>query len=301
MTDQPPISDPAGRDLVVIGASAGGVEALRAFIGALPADLPAAVLVVLHMPATGCSVLPSILQRAGALPAAFCGATEPLRPGRVVVAPPDQHLVVTDGQVGLSHGPRENGHRPAVDVLFRSAARAAGNRVIAVVLSGGLDDGTAGAAVVQQRGGLVLVQDPAEASYPSMPQSVLDQLTVDAVAPAAVLGKLAGELAGELAGTPTRELPVPAPPDRTPAEPPPAAPKEALETALWTALRALEDRASLGRQLADRAERRGSMLSRQRFLDQAGDATHSAGLVRRLLEAPPASDLAATLGSASEN
>src|SRR3954447_2150986 len=135
--------------LIVIGASAGGVEALPALVRALPADLPAAVAIVLHVPASGTSVLPAILARSGeiAVQAAEHGA--PVEPGCVVVAPPDRHLVVADGRYALLHGPRENGHRPAIDRLFTTAGEAYGPHAIGVVLTGTLDDGAAGLAAIK--------------------------------------------------------------------------------------------------------------------------------------------------------
>ena len=187
----------ASRDVVVIGASAGGIEALRAVVGAFPAGLPAAVLVVLHIPRSSPSALPRILDRSGALPASHAVNGEPLRHGRIYVAPADHHLLVRDGSIGLSRGPTENGHRPAVDPLFRSAARAYGPRVVGVVLSGARDDGTAGLATVRARGGVTVVQEPDEALHPSMPRSAIEHDAVDHVLPAANIGTLIATLAGE--------------------------------------------------------------------------------------------------------
>src|SRR5829696_6972386 len=124
----------AGRDIIVIGASAGGVDALKQVVQGLPAGLPAAVFVTLHVPARGPSVLPKILSRSGRLPARHPQDGEPIRPGTIAVAPPDYHLLVKRDRIRVTRGPRENGHRPAVDAQFRTAARWHGRRVIGVVL-----------------------------------------------------------------------------------------------------------------------------------------------------------------------
>ena len=170
------------RDIVVIGASAGGVQALASLVSGLPHDLAAAVFIVLHMPPFAKSRLPEILSRAGPLPAAHAVNDEPIVPGRIYIAPPDRHLLVRPGYVEVSRGPRENRSRPAVDPLFRSAARAYGSRVAGVILSGALYDGSAGLMAVKLRGGLAIVQDPQEAVVDSMPRSALDLVDVDYVA-----------------------------------------------------------------------------------------------------------------------
>jgi two-component system chemotaxis response regulator CheB len=144
------------REVVVIGASAGGIQALVEIVGKLPSDFPGIIFVVVHVPPIE-SKLPAILSRAGALPAVHAVQNEPIVPGRIVVAPPDYHLLVRANSIELSHGPRENHHRPAVDPTFRTAARAFGRRVVAVVLSGALGDGTTGLLAVKARGGVAIV------------------------------------------------------------------------------------------------------------------------------------------------
>ena len=182
------------RDVIVVGASAGGVQALQALVAQLPPELPASVLVVLHMMSSGTSVLHSILDRAGVLPATQAGDGERLERGHVYVAPPDYHMLLRGPDLNLSAGPRENGHRPAIDPLFRSAARAYGPRVIGVVLSGTLDDGTDGLRLIKQRGGATLAQDPADAAYGDMPRSAIEYVHPDLVLPIADMGAALFEL-----------------------------------------------------------------------------------------------------------
>jgi two-component system chemotaxis response regulator CheB len=190
------------KDLIVIGTSAGGIEALKVLAGGLPADLKAAVFVVLHMGANGLGILPQILERAGPLPAANARDGEAIRPGRIHVAPPDHHLLLEpSGHVRLSRGPKENRFRPAIDPLFRSAALAFGPRVVAVVLSGYLDDGTAGLWAIKARGGTAVVQHPMDALAPSMPRSALAHVAVDHC----VTVKEMGPLLAVLAHTPVKE------------------------------------------------------------------------------------------------
>jgi two-component system chemotaxis response regulator CheB len=172
----------ATHDIIVIGASAGGVEAITAVISDLPRDLRASVFVVLHM-SRGRSMLAEILSRAGRLPAAQPTDGETLQYGRVYVASPDRHMVIDDGVVRMVHSAAENGVRPAVDPLFRSAARAYGTRVVGVVLTGNLDDGTAGLAAIKGAGGVTIVQDPDEAFAPGMPRSAMTAVDVDHVLP----------------------------------------------------------------------------------------------------------------------
>src|SRR5215203_6547879 len=171
------------KHLVVIGASAGGIETLRELVAGLPRDFPAAICVVLHSSPQSPGVLGAILTRAGSLPAHNARDRERLEPGHIYVAPPDYHLVIEPGRVRITKGPRENRFRPAIDPLFRSAAQVYGPAAVGVVLTGNLDDGTAGLWVIKQLGGVAIVQDPADAAYPSMPQSAINHVKVDHVVP----------------------------------------------------------------------------------------------------------------------
>jgi two-component system chemotaxis response regulator CheB len=169
-------------DIIVIGASAGGVEAISRVVSELPRDLNASVLVVLHV-SRGKSMLPEILSRAGRMPAVHATDGTPLKYHRVYVAPPDHHLLVEHGHARVVHTATENGVRPAVDPLFRSAARTYGTRVIGVVLTGALDDGTAGLVAIREAGGITIVQDPDEAFSPGMPRSAVASGAVDHILP----------------------------------------------------------------------------------------------------------------------
>ena len=159
--------------VVAIGGSAGSLSPLRQLVAELPVDLPAAVLVAIHRGERTPSHLAEILSRAGPLPAGEATDGEPIRAGRIYVAPPGRHLLSGYGRIRLSGAPRVNRHRPAIDVLFASVARWSAGRTVAVMLSGVLDDGAVGAALVAQAGGRVLVQDPKEADFASMPAAAL--------------------------------------------------------------------------------------------------------------------------------
>jgi two-component system chemotaxis response regulator CheB len=185
------------RDIVVVGFSAGGIEPLLRLVEALPADFPGAVFIVHHFPPQSVSALPNILQRASALDVVQAVDGAAILPGRICVARPDQHLVLTGGRVRCTNGPREQGHRPAIDPLFRSAARTFGPRVVGVLLSGTLDDGTVGLIEIKARGGLALVQEPEEAAYPGMVMSALRNVAVDHVAPARELAAILDRVARE--------------------------------------------------------------------------------------------------------
>jgi two-component system chemotaxis response regulator CheB len=319
--------------VIVIGASAGGVENLVRLVRDLPADLPAAVFVVLHIPAAGPSVLAAILGRAGSLPAAQAHDGDQIRRGHILVAPPDCHLLVQRGQVRVVKGPKENGHRPAVDALFRSAAEVYRERVIGVILSGMLDDGTAGLRDVKAAAGAAVVLDPSTTIYAGMPSSAIANVEVDDVAP---IEQLAGRIlkhvgAGgshggeELAGEPTRSGLVGLDDQRFAVDDDTyfgrasgfscpgcggglweldegdsvrfrchvghsfslesmlAAQDSELDKALFTAVRALREKAAMGRRLARRMRERNVGDVEERLHDDARQAEEAAEALRVLI------------------
>jgi two-component system, chemotaxis family, protein-glutamate methylesterase/glutaminase len=184
--------------IIVIGASEGGVDAIRSLAAALPANFPAAIFVVLHIGANK-SQLPALLNLSGPLPASHAKDGEPINSGRIYVAPPDHHLVIERGHMRLTRGPRENWARPAIDPLFRSAAAAYGADVVGIVLTGGLNDGTAGLLEIKRCGGTAIVQDPDDAANPSMPRSAWQHVEVDDRTPLSGLPALLTALVGKRA------------------------------------------------------------------------------------------------------
>ncbi len=317
------VPDFPAHDVVVVGASAGGVEALRNLVASLPADYAGAIFVVLHVPSISPSVLPGILSRRGPLPAEHAVDGEPVTGGRIYVAPPDHHLLVDEGVVRVERGPRENGHRPAIDPLFRSAASTCGPRAIGIILSGLLDDGAAGLEAVTAAGGVAVVQDPEDALYPMMPESALAAVGPAAIVlPAAKMGQTLGELAGRpLDGAPTAGAAEPF--DEPGGQPHSGRPSpygcpecggvlwelddegtrfrcrtghaysietllseqgRVLETALWTALRALEEQSATAHRVASRLAHRGERRAAMRFEERASRAAEQANVVRETLE-----------------
>jgi two-component system chemotaxis response regulator CheB len=304
----------AGHDLICVGGSAGAVDASLRLAEILPRELPAAILLVIHLPAGAASNLPKLLGVRGPLPARFAVNGEPPQRGVIHVARPDRHLVLVDGVLQLSRGPHENGFRPSIDTMFRSAAIAAGARVVGVVLSGTLDDGTAGLIAVRRAGGVAVVQDPDDAPFPDMPRNAIRGAGADHVAPLDELPQLLLRLTREVA-----ELPPPGAvragdgggattpfvcPDcggvlnldeeslpsfrcqvghRWNGKGLAAKQREALELALWAALRTLKEHSRLSRALEERALARGHAKSAQRFANRARESEHRLSLVRAVL------------------
>jgi two-component system chemotaxis response regulator CheB len=303
-------------DIVVVGASTGGIDALSRFVAGLPADLPASVFVVLHMQPGFASVLPEMLSRRGPLRAAHAIHGEPIVPGRIYLAPSDNHLTVRPGSVQVVRGPKENGHRPSIDALFRTASIAYGPRVVGVVLTGYLDCGTAGLMSIKARGGKAIVQDPRDAEVMAMPASAIRHAPVDHVAPIGDIPALVTRLVAEPAGPWPANLPgvlaevegdepgvssdIVCPichgkltetevngyhsfhchvGHSFSLESVAAEQAEEVERALWSAARALEESAALSGRLATSSHRD----LRQRFAEKEQAQLRDAALIRRIL------------------
>ena len=307
-------ADPAPNgkhDIIVAGASAGGIEALKKVVGCLPADLPAAVFIVVHVFPRSKSVLPEILSGVSRVPVLHAEDGMEIRPGRIYVAPPDHHLIIEQGHMHLSLGPKEQHQRPCINVTFRTAAAAYGKRVIGIVLTGQLDDGTAGLWEIVRHGGLAVVQNPEEADFPSMPLSALREVEVNYTVRLAEMGQLLAELArnGKPGDVPAKEGSK-MEPELTDLTCPDCrgtiwrvmkgrfceyrcrvghsySPKSMLaehflaqEKALWAAIVALEEGASLSRQLIGQLEPE----LRASLEDEAQDRLQQASELRRVLE-----------------
>ncbi|HJV65340.1 MAG TPA: chemotaxis protein CheB [Geomonas sp.] len=196
-----------GHDIIVIGSSAGGVEALQTLVQELSPHLPAALFIVQHIAPDAPPLLAAILDRKSKLPALFPADNSPFQPGHIYVAPPDHHLLLEGDHMRVLRGPRENRHRPAIDPLFRSAACSFGPRVVGVVLSGTLDDGTAGLWAVKSCGGKAVVQDPSDALFPCMPRNAMAHVEVDHCLPLVQIGGVLTELARTPVGKETGAVP----------------------------------------------------------------------------------------------
>ncbi|MEZ2141852.1 chemotaxis protein CheB [Bradyrhizobium sp. DN5] len=196
----------SNRDIIVIGGSAGATQPLKQILGRLPADLPAAIFVVLHIPAQGIGILSTVASSAGPLPVRQAENGMKIEPGQIYLAAPDHHLLLSGDHIFLGRGPRENLVRPAIDALFRSAALYHGPRVIGVLLSGLLSDGAAGLNAIKRCGGMTVVQDPMDAISDEMPRRAMEATTIDLCVPGATMGDVLSELVKEQAGVP---LPIP--------------------------------------------------------------------------------------------
>ena len=194
------------RDIIVIGGSSGATAPLKQILGGLPRDLPAAVFVVLHIPARSIGILATVAQAAGHMAVRPAEDGMQIEPGHIYLGVPDRHLLLAEGRILLGRGPRENMARPAIDPLFRSAAVAYGPRVVGVLLSGMLNDGAAGLSAIKRCGGMALVQDPGDAIADEMPLAGLRVVSADLVAPGARIGDVLADLARESAGP---RLPIP--------------------------------------------------------------------------------------------
>ena len=305
-------------DIIVIGASMGGFHALKELIGELPSDLPAAVFVVLHIEPQRESHLARIFGRDAKISVVTAKDGDSIKHGHVYIAVPDFHLRVENNKVRLDHGPRHNFHRPAVDTLFSSAAKEFGSRVIGVVLTGALDDGTAGLMDIKRHGGMTVVQNPDDAVNPSMPASALDCVPIDRCAPLSEMGALLSGLAGKPVGATLFKKKEKMPKVSKPELSTHICPEcngpmwfvsdgkllhfhcrighafsgqsllveksMALESALWSAVNALKDKADIATKLAIRTgEKNAAGISNGYFLKQAANSTSYAEIITEIL------------------
>jgi two-component system, chemotaxis family, protein-glutamate methylesterase/glutaminase len=306
------------RGIIVIGGSAGSLQVLRTILPALPWDFPAAVFVVLHTSEDSPGLLPEILNRGSKLPVMYAVHGADILPARVYIAPAGQrHMLLDRGRVRLEPGPRENRSRPSIDALFRSASYAYGNQVIAVVLSGNLDDGSAGVLAIKNRGGMAIAQDPDEALAPSMPASAIEATDVDFILPVEQIGPKLVELApiestervrvistgdGNMSATgQTYACPECGgvleeakeggmlrfrcrvghmySPESLLADQ-----TEAVEKALWAAIRSMEEQAEFSDRLADTSRQKKRPRLAHRFTEKAGASRENATILRDLLQ-----------------
>ena len=308
----------AHRDIIVMGASAGGVSALQTVLSALPWDLQVSVFIVLHTSEEGPGLLPEVLNRNSKLPVLYGVHDMQVLPGRVYIARPGaHHMILERGKVRLLPGPRENQQRPSIDALFRSASQAYGTRVIGVVLTGNLDDGALGLAEIKKSGGLAIVQDPDDALAPSMPVSALENTPVDFTLPAKEIGpKLVDLSRTEVENGPKlmRQSKEALEPTGQPHSCPECggvlekiieedemafrcrvvhiySPESlhadmnvALERALWAAIRSLEEHAEFSERLASRSLRNRRLRLASRFSEKAKMSRNDASILRDLLE-----------------
>jgi two-component system chemotaxis response regulator CheB len=301
--------------LGVLGASAGGLAALRRVLAELPADFRGTLCIVMHLAPNRPSYLARILDRESAVPVETARHGQPLAPGRIYAAPPDHHLVVQGSTLRLVVGPNENGHRPAIDTLFRSAAHSFGPAAVGVVLSGSLDDGAAGLREIKARGGRALVQRPDDADYPSMPLAALEGIHPDMLGTADEIGRWLAE-----ARVPPRHTGYSpsTPPEITAPQPLLTCPdchgplhevvdghllrfdclighrwslgsleafqRTDVESSLWAALRALEEQAVLNRRLAGRSSRDHRPRATASFTAAADRAEEHAAVLREIVK-----------------
>jgi two-component system chemotaxis response regulator CheB len=312
--------------IVVIGASSGGLAPLREIVGRVPGGVRAAICVAVHTSPTAPSLLPRILERSGRLRAMHATDGQNLSPSAIYVAPPNRHLLVRGDHLRLSIEAAENGRRPSIDVMFQSAALSHGPRVVGVVLSGSLDDGTAGLREIKRHGGLAIVQDPGEARSRSMPESAIDNVPVDHVLSAPEIATLLTEAASSASLERfIRAAPPGGPPiidERVEGRPSAfscpacrgvlferkdgdffryrcrtghaysplsleAAQSISTEEALWSAVRALEERAAASRRLGESARNRGRGRISDNYFQRADLDEQRAAVARRALEMNP--------------